>query len=1021
MQNIASYFIRRPRIANLILFLIVLVGILSAFNLRRQGYPAINFDIMKITTEYPGASPEDVEVNVTDPIEDELTQVEDIDEIKSMSMENLSMIFVYIDPDATDKKRVRSDIHDAVDRVSDLPSQVTEKPLVEEIRTTNTPVIEVALTGDVSEKELRAYAKALENDLKDVPGVGIIDKVGYNKSEIKIQADQAKIEDRYVSINEIMNAIRSRNVRITGGSLDSYVSEKKIVTFSEYEDPMDVSDVIIRSTFTGKQVRISDVAEVKEGFEEPVILPRANGRRSISLIIMSQERADIITLADGIKKRLERYRESLPANVSATLMYDNSIYTRSLLRMVTSNAIMGFALVLIVMFLFLDWKTAFWTAFGLPIAICGALILFEPFDITINMVTLSAMVLVLGMLVDDAIVIAEKIYQFKEEGMENIQATLAGLKSVFWPVVAAVLTTVLAFMPMLFMTGITGKFIVGIPIVVVLMLGFSLLESTIFLPCHVAHITPPKQAGKRARYIAVARAWYKRRVFWCLANRKKVLGVYMLIFIGVCVAASVWLKFILFPQYDPDIYNVVIEAPRGMPLYETEKKVAEVEAILDEVVPQDIMDSYVTRIGHHDTDVYGGSSGQYSNWALITIYLKPADERAEPSEDLAAELDARFAGIKGLDRVTIQPKDDGPPVGKPVTVIYTSDDDDLRAKFEKDTLAFLKNIDGVSDIETSNVTGKDELRLMLDYSQMAKLGITAMDVSQTVRAAFEGEVVTSIRKGGEEIDFRVSLLEPKAYRAEGVLDLSIANKSGKLVPLGTFAKFDETAGPSVIHHYDANRSVTITAEVDTKIITSGEASRLVVAKFEPQARKHAGFKMEIGGEEKKTAESMESFFFALVVALIAIYFLLVILFDSYVAPLLIMTAIPFSLIGVFITFMVHGLPLGFIAMIGILGLVGVVVNDAIVMVSHLSGVCPSGATLESIAKGAADRFRPIVLTTLTTTAGLMPIAYGIGGDLPFIRPMVLALAWGLVFATVISLIFIPLIFSYHARARATST
>lgn len=1018
MSKIASYFIHRPRVANLILLLIVLAGILSAFSLRRQGYPAIDFDIMKITTEYPGASAEDVEVNVTDPIEDELIEVEDIDEIVSMSMENLSLIFVYINPDSSDSSKVKGDIRDAVDRVSDLPQQVTEKPRVEEIRTTNTPVMEVAITGDVPENELRAYARALENDLKGARGIGVIEKVGYNKHEIKIEADHGKIEERYVSLSEIMDSIRSRNVRISGGSLESYVSEKKIVTFAEYDDPMEVADVVIRSTFTGKKVRISDVATVKDGFEEPNILSRANGRRAISIMVRPQANADVITLSNEVKERLANFRKGLPDNVQATLMFDNSSYTRSLLRMVRTNTLMGFALVLIVMFIFLDWKTAFWTAFGLPIAICGALILFEPFGITVNLITLSAMVLVLGILVDDAIVIAEKIYQFKEAGMENVEATLKGLRSVFWPVVAAVLTTVLAFLPMLFMTGMTGKFIVSIPIVVVLMLGFSLIESTVFLPCHIAHVTPPKEPPRRTLWINGVREWYSRRVTWCLANRVKVLVVYGLVFLTVCAATTFWLKFVLFPQDNPDIYNIVIEAPRGTPLYETEKKVAEVEAILDEVVPKEFMDSYVTRIGHHDTNVYGGSAGQYENWALVTVYLKPAEERAEPSEELSAEIERRFKDIHGLKTITIEPMDDGPPVGKPITVIYTSDDDKLRAKFEKETMEFLKGIDGVKGVETTNVKGKDELRLKLNYDQMAKLGLTALDVSQTVRAAFEGEVVTSIRKGGEEIDFRVSLADPKKYRAEGVLDLSIANRKGKLVPLGSFASFDETAGPSVIRHYDGNRSVTVTADVDTDRITSIEASELVRKEFMPKAHLHAGFKMEIGGEEKKTMESMRSFFFALVMACIAIYFLLVILFNSYVKPLLIMSAIPFAMIGVFLTFMIHGLPMSFIALIGILGLVGVVVNDTIVMISHLSRVCEKfGATFSTICKGAADRFRPVILTTLTTTAGLMPIAYGVGGDLPFIRPMVLALAWGLVFATLISLIFIPLVYSIYARAR----
>lgn len=285
-------------------------------------------------------------------------------------------------------------------------------------------------------------------------------------------------------------------------------------------------------------------------------------------------------------------------------------------------------------------------------------------------------------------------------------------------------------------------------------------------------------------------------------------------------------------------------------------------------------------------------------------------------------------------------------------------------------------------------------------------------------AAFEGEVVTSIRKEGEEIDFRVSLLNPKQFRAEGVLKLLIANREGKLLPLSHFAHFEESVGPAVIHHYDGNRSVTITAEVDTKKVTSGEVNRKLREVFEPRVQEKAGFEMELGGEEKKTQESFKSFYSAFFIALVAIYFLLVILFDSYTQPILIMSTIPFSLIGVFITLMVHGLPMSFIALIGILGLAGVVVNDSIVMVSHLNEICAKeGATLATIAKGAVSRFRPIILTTLTTVAGLLPTGYGIGGDLPFIRPMVLTLAWGLLFATAISLIWIPVVYSIHAKTK----
>lgn len=1017
-MNITSFFIKRPRVTNLILILVIIMGVASVINTRKQDYPTVSFDIMKITTEYYGASSEDVEINVTEPIEDELMDVEDVEEIKSLSMEGLSMIFVYIDPDASDPGKIKGDIRDAVDRVTDLPDAVDKKPEVEEIRSTNMPVLEIGLYGNVPELELRQYAKALETDLKTVPGVGVIEKIGYRKREIHIEADQAKLAETYVSLGEVMNAIKDRNVRTSGGTLESYLTEKKIVTFAEYADPMEVKDVIIRSAFEGYRVRISDVAEVMEGFDKNDIIARSNGEHCIAISVRRQENADIIKISDQVKERLRSFQENLPANVTAKLMYDNSVYTTSMLSMVRSNGIMGFILVLVVMFAFLDWKSAFWTAAGIPIAMCGAFIFFEPFGITINVITLSAMILVLGMLVDDAIVISENTFRMKEDGMPAIDGTIAGVKGVFWPVVAASLTTVFAFMPMLFMKGITGKFIIGIPIVVVLMLGFSLIESTCFLPCHLAHAMPPKTPPKRTRWIPHAIAFYQRRVEWCLEHRKKVIGSFFLLFVVVMAIGGLWLKFILFPQTDSDIFNIIIEAPKGTTKAETDGMVAEVEKIIADMVPQEIMQSFVSRIGHHDADAYGGTAGQYDNWGLVTVYLKPADDREMESEPLIAGIQKRLDALDGYDRLQVEALDDGPPTGKPITVVFTSSDDGLRNKFEKETLAFLSGIDGVYGIETNNIEGKDELQLKLNYEDMARVGITALDVARTVRAAFEGEVVTSIRRQGEEIDFRVQLKDPENFQAEGVLEIFIANNMGKLVPLKHFAHFEETVGPAVIHHYDGKRSVTVTAEVDTKKTTSLEVNQKLRDKFSPEVAKHPGARLEFGGEEKKTEESMQSFYAALVVALIAIYFLLVILFDSYFQPLLIMVAIPFALVGVVITFIVHGLPLGFIAMIGILGLVGVVVNDSIVMVSCLNEVCQEkGKTMQSVIEAATKRFRPVILTSLTTVAGLLPTAYGVGGDMPVIRPMVLVMAWGLIFATLVTLIFVPALYSVQQRIK----
>jgi multidrug efflux pump subunit AcrB len=1019
-MKIAEYLIKRPRISHLTLALIVLMGVLTMASMRRQSDPAIDFDIMTVITVYPGASPEDVEINVTDPIEDELKSVEDVEELTSASMENVSLITINIDPNSSNIERVKSDIRDAVDRVTDLPAQVTDKPRVEEIRSSNMPVLEIAIFGDIPELTLRKHAKDLEDDLLTAKGVGLIEKVGYRKREVHVAADQAKLDDRYVSLNEIMNSIKGRNVRTTGGSLESYVSEKKIVTFAEYDDPMEVADVIIRSTFTGNRVRISDVAVVTEGFEEHSVIPRANGRNAITLIVKGQATADILTLSDNVKAKLDVLRTGLPDGVTAEIMYDNSVYTSSLLSLVRSNGLIGFVLVLVVMLLFLDRKSALWTAFGIPITICGAMIFFPLFDLTINQITLSSMILVLGMIVDNAIVISENVYRLKVEGMPPLEATIKGVKQVFAPIVASTLTTVLAFLPMLFMTGLIGKFIVGIPIVVLLMLMMSLVESTCFLPGHIVNAMPPKDVKeKKAGRMDRAIAWYREKLGWCLRNRKKVMAFYGVLFVIVIIASKLFLQLVLFPTNDPDMFYVIVETPRGTPLVQTAAKISEVEKIVSESVPEGALMSYLTRVGHHSTDQYSKQSGGHDNYAIVTVYLQPADERDIRSEEIIATVSNQLKLLQGYSKLHVQKPESGPPVGKPVNVVFISDDDGLRDKFERDAMKYLETVRGVHAVESDNVEGKDELRLKLDYDEMAKLGIIAIDVSRTVRAAFDGEVVTSIRKDGEEIDFRVLLKDRKDFRAEGVMGLMVVNNLGKLVPLGSFARFEESRGLVSIPHFDGRRSVTVSSEIDTKITTSTDVNAMLDEKFGERALKEPGFMMKLMGEQDKTQESMESFWMAMVVALVAIFFLLVVLFDSFIQPLLIMSAIPLGVIGVLLTFLFHGLPIGFIALIGILGLTGVVINTSIVMISTINDLVKERGVLtpDVIMDAAAIRFRPVMLTTVTTVAGLLPTAYGIGGNLPFIRPMVLAMAWGLVFATLISLIFIPLIYAMSERVK----
>jgi multidrug efflux pump subunit AcrB len=1020
MLRLTEYFIKHPRVTHMVVFVVFLTGLLTAFGLQREEFPPIGMDILKISTIYPGASPEDVEINVTNKIETQLLEVENIKKLTSLSMENMSIVLAEVNTQAGDPEKTQQNIREALQRVTDLPASITQKPSVEELGLSNIPVLEVSLSGAIPEKQLRQYARELETRMQEVNGIRRISKVGYRKREIKVNVKLAAIEKNKISLDQIMQAVYSRNVRTTGGTVESYVSEKKILTLAEYDQPLDVKDVIVRSNYAGYQVRISDLAEIQDDFEEPRILYRGNGQPAIGMMITKQEKADSITLSTELKQVIHEFAKDLPEQVKVDVIYDYSTNTQVMLRIVMTNGVVGFLLVLLVMFVFLDVRSAFWSAFGIPFSILGGMILLPAFGLHINIITLMTMVLVLGIVVDDAIVVVERIYSLKQRGLNNLDACLTGVRQMVRPVSAAVITSVLAFAPILFIPGIMGDFMKTIPVVVMLVLGFSLLETIFFVPAHIMNVRPPQKEPKRIAWLNGVKTWYQNTLHIALRHRGKVIAGYVGLLAVVFTLAGFGLNFVLDEATDEDVFSVLVEAPQGTSLAKTAELIKSVEKLVHSTVPTEALMSYTTQIGHHDNSMAGISSGHYSNWGLITVYMIPAEQREIKQEEVISLLRDKGKTLmeaQGLQRLDVE-KLSGLPVGKAVNVVFTSNQDNVREQFEKEVQASLRQMPGVSGIQSSSVPGKDEIRLKLDYDQMARVGLTALDVSQTVRTAFDGTVVTSVRREGEDIAYRVRLKNPEKFRTEGILELPIANHQGQLIKLKSFAHLEEHGGPSVLHHYRGDRSVTVEADVDDTIITSAEVNKKLREHFGPKVAAIPGLSMTFGGQEEEMMLSLGGFKIAFVVVVLSIYFILVVLFNSYLQPLLIMSIVPFAIIGVLITLMLHGLPLSFISMIGMLGLIGVVVNDTIVMISHLNAECAEkGKSYEVIVHAALDRFRPVVLTSLTTFAALLPTAYGIGGDLPQLRPMVLVMAWGLVFATIVTLGLIPLVYSWGKGTR----
>ena len=1006
MEPIFRFFASRHLLALVVTVMILLVGASSLMFIQRDVYPHVEFGEAMVTTRYPGASPEDVELNVTNKIEEQLKEVSGIDRMTSYSMENISVLDIMVDPNSTDTDEVIREIREAVARVTDFPVEVDESPLVTEITTTTIPVVEVGLIGDLPYDELRSYAKLFKKKLENVSGVASIDEFGLRDREVKVEVDHDAIDRYQIPLRMIIQAIASRNIRSTGGSFESYTSEKNVVTLAQFDSPFEVGDVIVRSSFDGPAIRVKDLAIIKDDFEEEKVFSRMNGKAAISFLVFKKETADAIRTIDGIRAMVAEEKEFMPAGIEVSYSDDFSRYIRNRMKVVASNGVIGLVLVIVLLGLFLNVGSAFWVALGIPVTLLGTIALLPAFDQYLDVIGLAGLIMVVGIVVDDAIIIAENIFKKREEGLPPLEAATKGIAEVYKPVVTTILTTFAAFAPMFFMSGMMGKFVFVIPLVITLALFVSLIEGTVALPAHLISGLGGRTKttkGKRQWFMPVRNA-YRWFIKYILRVRYLVVATsFAMLFGGIWYAVNK-MDFVLFPSSVADEFFIRVELPIGASLKATSDKVREVEALLDQL-PEGEVDSYVTRVGTQGEFIMG----ENENWAVIEVYLSPYSTRNRIADEIVSSLREKTDRFEGYENLLYYVDAGGPPVGRPITLRIVGTDDDQRSEFADSVVALLGTIDGVKDVDRNDKRGKDQVELDIDFAQLSRLGLTVADIARTVRIAYDGELVTSVRYGDEDVAFRVTMNEAARSDAAYLSNLLIPNNRDRLIPLKSVASLRTSPGSSAFYHFDGDRAVMITADVEQGVITPIETTERVKAHFN-LATDWRGLQLVVGGEAEETADSMRSLISAFITALVAIYFLLVLLFNSTVQPLLVMSAIPLGIVGVVIAFALHGQPLGFMAMMGLIGLSGVVVNDSLVLVSHtnrLKAERADDSLIDIIADGAADRLRAVTLTTLTTVAGLLPLAYGLGGADPFIAPMALAMGFGLMFSSPITLALVP--------------
>ncbi|MDO8494313.1 MAG: efflux RND transporter permease subunit, partial [Deltaproteobacteria bacterium] len=900
----------------------------------------------------------------------------------------------------------------AVDQVDDLPIDLEDRPVVTEVRSKDQPIVEVSLSGDISEAELVHHAKILENKLLDLPQVSSVVRRGWREKEIWVEADPQKLAEYSFSLTDLLTTLESANVNIPGGELLEQKREFLIRSTGEFETAEDVKKVVLRANDSRHWVAVEDVAEVKEAFEEETIINRSNGARAINLVVVKKETADAIDLVDTVKKLAQEYQAQKGNGLRVSFIHDLSFYIKRRLNVLYGNGAFGFILVVVCLLFFINRRVALITSLGTPFALCGTIFIMQLTGITLNLLTMFGLIMVLGMLDDDAVVVSENIYRLREEGLSMRDACLRGVLEVWKPVTISALTTIAAFLPLMFMTGIMGKFIFYIPLMVVIALCVSLFEIFLIFPSHL-HDWAGGIDMRHSRTQQAFDRFAEKYVRWlkvCLQNRYRVaLGFFIFFLFGIFVYSQV--PFTLFPKRGVEIFFVRAKAPVGTPLEETGERFKQLERLIDKLEKGEVED-YVTQVGIQQNDPSDPFTDRFSHIGQIAVYLTPPSHRDRDAQEIVDDLRARGRVFVGLTEVNFELMRPGPPVGKPIAIRVRGEDLSQISPVASRIETELRTFQGVTDIKLDEELGKEELLLKVDRVKMAQAGLSIRDIGTAIRASFEGLIATIIRRTDEEINVRVRFPLAQKHSRESFGQILIPNRQGRLIHFSEVAALEEAKGINAIRHHERQRTITVIANVDEETITTVEVQKKMEKGLRNLQNEFPELTIQFGGEFEETTESLATLKQAFFLAMLLIFGLLVLQCNSFWQPFVVMSSIPLGLIGVLIAFWLHGEPKSFLGLMGMVGLAGVVVNNAIVLVDFINEGRKKGLQkLESIVQACSLRIRPIFLSSATTVLGLVSLAYGLWGSDPFLRPMAMAFVWGLSFATILTLIAVP---CFHA-------
>ncbi len=1031
LQKFIAFFVNRHLLTNLIFVIVFIGGVLAWNNTSKEEMPDIEFDHTRVTARYPGATAEEVEHFVTKPLEDQVKGIDGVYRITSTSSDGSSSLNIDFEQDYSDIDEALMEVRNAVLDV-DLPDDVTDDPEVHVWKTTKKAIIDIMVIDTTrhlldidSRKRLQQFVYTLEQQLLNLPEINSVEKSGYLQEEIQIMVKPEKLKEFDIPFSTVMNEVKNNHVRQPAGNIETK-TEPKVTLLSELDTVEKLNNLIIQGGFEGQVVRLKEISDIADGFNESRSIMKVNGHEAIMLRTIKNSSYGILEALEAVKKKVEGFQKNNleDTGIEIITLDDESVDLKNRLSLIVKNGSLGFVLILVMLFIFLDFRSGIWVALGIPFTLCFAMICTFMMGYTINNITLAAVIIVLGMIVDDAIVVSENITRLRSEGMPFEKATVQGTAFVFAPIVASILTTCIAFVPLLFFRARFGKLLVFIPPIIFFMLGASLFESLIILPGHMQLNFPIfnkfMDRFSRKRLREKKEHWFNKVENSYGNLLEKILPFKWVIFAGFVVlllfsgyVVKTKMKFVMFPREETRTIRLSGETDPEADRYDTARLTIQVENVIARYIGKEVI-GFRTRIARSR---WGKAIEE--NKFRMNIEIVPKEERKKSADALIKEWETQVADIKDLKKIEIIKSRWGHASGSPIEIIVQENDDETRNSIAEQLAKAMEQNPALDNVEIERPLENPEYRINLKREKIKRLSINPSAIATTLRAALEGIIIYELPKGSEEVDVRFTITDQAKDDIESILDIPVENKSNYLVPLRDLVDVKKTITPNSIERKDSKRITTIFADIKEKSgLTPIEiAEQLESREFPKILHEHPTTLLNFEGEIKDTRESTGDFRNAIIMAVLFIYVILILLFNSLTKPLIIMLAIPFGAVGIVLAFWLHGKILfGFFAAIGAIGLAGVVVNDAIIMVAKLEknynntqGPDSSDRQIAAIAK---TRLRAVILTTLTTVAGLLPTAYGFTGYDAMLAEMMLALTWGLLFGTAITLILVPCVYSF---------